>query len=337
MSHGRSATGGDDDKIRRAEELILGPALYTGEELSQATGMALEDAERLWAELGFPPVPPDVRHFTDADAEVLRSVAEFRQWEVIGFEDIASMTRVLGQALSRAAGAETRLITAGAGTLEESAEPGSSPPTPGEALDAALSVGLEVSERFLTYVWRRHLAAALRRALDPRPSEVVGFADLVGYTRLSARLQPSELPELLSRFQQLTTVHIGAHGGQVMKLIGDAVMFVAPDPLAAARGALALRDAMHDDPETPPLRIGLATGPLVHLEGDVYGETVNRASRISELARPDTVLADEATADALAGDEELSLRPTRPHRLKGIGVIRCWVVRRARAAQDAEG
>jgi adenylate cyclase len=351
--------GANEERIRRVEESILGSALYTGEELARLTGVPLEDAERLWAELGFAPVAPDQRHFTEADAEVLRNVAEFRQWGVVGFDDIAAMTRVLGQALARAAGAEARLIMTGvarpgrrhrgraghgrAGTPEaaEAAEPhGDDEGAPSataslehdDALETAVTVGAEVSERFLSYVWRRHLAAALRRALDPRPTEVVGFADLVGYTRLSARLEPAELPALLGRFQQLATTQAGAQGGRVVKLIGDAVMFLAPDPRSAALAALGLRDAMRTDPEAPKVRIGLATGPLVHLEGDVYGDTVNRASRIAELARPDTVLADDDTAAALADAEEVALRPIRPHRLKGIGLTRCWAVRPARAA-----
>lgn len=330
MGDEHEVAGANLDRVRRVEEMILGPALYTGEELAGATGMALADAERLWAELGFPPVAPDVRHFTEADAEVLHNVAEFRQWDVIDFEDIAGMTRVLGQALSRAAGAETRLIMAGTEALGDTAEAGAAAEVDeDELLETAVNLGVEVSERFLSYVWRRHLAAALRRALDPRPTEVVGFADLVGYTRLSARMEPSELPELLGRFQQLATVQVGAQGGQVVKLIGDAIMFVAPDPPSGALAALGLRDAMHDDRESPRVRVGLAMGPLVHLEGDVYGETVNRASRVSELARPDTVLVDEDMAAALAGRPDLTVRPTRPHRLKGIGVTRLWALRRA--------
>lgn len=331
MGDQREEAGGNEERIRRIEESILGAPVYSGEEIARVTGVPLEDAERLWAELGFTPVAPDVRHFTEADAEVLRSLADFRQWEVVGFDDIARMTRVLGQALSRAAGAEARLITAGVAGWDEGAEPrGSSvAPDQDEALHAAVGLGLEVSERFLAYVWRRHLAAALRRVLDPRPTEVVGFADMVGYTRLSARMEPSDLPALLGHFQQVATAQVGMRGGQVVKLIGDAVLFVAPDARAGALAALGLRDAMAEDPDAPKVRIGLAMGPLVHLEGDVYGDTVNRASRISELARPDTVLADDDTATALADVGEVTLRPTRPHRLKGIGLTRCWVVRAA--------
>lgn len=285
-------------------------------------GVPLEEAERLWMELGFPPVEPDVTWFTEADAEVLGNVAEFRQWDVIGFDDIVSMTRVLGQALARAAGAQARL------TLSSLPAGQPSSPEDDEALEAAVTLGAQVSERFLSYVWRRHLAAALGRAVDPRPTEVVGFVDLVGYTELSARLDPDELPELLGRFQQVSSAHVAAQGGRIVKLIGDAVMFVAPEPRAAALAALGLRDALAEDDTSPAVRIGMAVGPLVHLEGDVYGDTVNRASRIAELARRDTILVDDDVAAALAGDPEVSLRPLRPHRLKGIGLVRCWVLRR---------
>jgi adenylate cyclase len=321
---------GDDERIRHIEELVLGPAVYTGQELADATGMAFEEAERLWVELGFPPIAPDVRCFTASDAEVLRNVAEFRGWEVVGFEDIVGMTRVLGQAMARAAGAQARLTLTGAEALEADRAP--APDGDGtEALDAAVTLGLEVSERFIDYVWRRHLAAALRRALDPRPTEVVGFADIVGYTRLSSSLERGELEALLGRFQHAATVEVTRRGGQVVKLIGDAVMFVAPDAPAAARAALGIREQLGEDGSAPPVRVGLAMGPLVHLEGDVYGDTVNRSSRIAELARPDTVLADDAVAAAVEDSADIVARAIRPHRLKGIGMTRCWVLRRAAA------
>ena len=235
------------------------------------------------------------------------------------------MTRVLGQALARAAGAQARLTLAGAGALESA---GADQPD-SEALDAAVALGLEVSGRFVDYVFRRHLAAALRRALDPRPTEVVGFADIVGYTRLSSTLGHAELEALLGHFQHVAAVEVGRHGGQVVKLIGDAVMFVAPDAPAAARAGLGIRDELAQDDSAPPVRVGLAMGPLVHIEGDVYGDTVNRSSRIAELARPDTVLADDDVAAGVEDSSDIVVRAVRPHRLKGIGMTRCWVVRRA--------
>jgi adenylate cyclase len=315
---------GDDPRLGHVEELVLGPAVYTGLELAAATGMAFEDAERLWVELGFPPIAPDVRCFTESDAEVLRNVAEFRGWEVVGFEDIVGMTRVLGQAMARAAGAQARLTLTGAEAMEGEAAGGAT-----EALDAAVTLGLEVSERFIDYVWRRHLAAALRRALDPRPTEAVGFADIVGYTRLSSALDQGELEALLDRFQHAATVEVTRRGGQLVKLIGDAVLFVTPDGAAAARAALGVLDRLADGEPGPSVRVGLAMGPLVHLDGDVYGDTVNRSSRIAELARPDTVLADDGVAAAVEDSHDLVVRAVRPHRLKGIGMTRCWVVRRA--------
>ena len=315
-----------DERIRRVEDLVLGPAVYTGQELADATGMALEDAERLWVELGFPPIAPDVRCFTEADAEVLRNVAEFRGWDVVGFEDIVGMTRVLGQAMARAAGAQARLTVTGAEMLE-AGDAGAQ--SEAEALEAAVNLGLEVSERFIDYVWRRHLAAALRRALDPRPTEVAGFADIVGYTRLSASLDHDQLEALLNRFHHVAAVHVGSQGGQVVKLIGDAVLFVVPDAPSAARAALGIRDELAQDEEAPAVRLGLAMGPLVHMEGDVYGDTVNRASRIAELAHPGTILADDAVAAGVEDSTDIVARAVRPHRLKGIGMTRCWSIRRA--------
>lgn len=318
----------EEETRRHLEQLVLGPPLYTGEEVAQRAGMTIEDAERLWAELGFAPVPRDLRHFTEDDAEVLRQVTEFLQWDVVAFEDIVSMTRVLGQSLSRAAGAQARLTLARAQVLQ--AEGADVPSDQAGVLDVAVDLGLQVSERFLSYVWRRHLVDALTRLLDPRPIEVVGFVDLVGYSRLSSKLEAGELPALIGRFQHVCNTAVTTAGGQVVKLIGDAVMFVVGEPVSAALAALAIRDGLQEEPEAPAVRIGLAIGPLVHLEGDVYGDTVNRASRLAELARPDSVLADDDLATALADHDEVRLRPLRPHRLKGIGLVRAWSIRPGR-------
>jgi adenylate cyclase len=298
-------------------------------EVAEKSGIPIEEAEQLWVELGFPPADRHDRRFTEADAEVLATLRLLRQSRLVPFDEIAGMTRV--QALSRVAGAQVQLTTTNAELPSSSAAPDGAE---AEAFRAAVTLSVAVNERFIGYAWRRHLVAALRRAFDPRTDEIVGFADLVGYTKLTSRLEESELPALLANFQQKASVPITTEGGQVVKLIGDAVMFVAPNPLSAARAALAVRDALEEDDDAPAVRVGLAMGPLVRFEGDVYGDTVNRASRLAEMARPDTILADDALGTALIDESEITVRPLRPRRLRGIGLVRSWSVRTAPGATD---
>lgn len=290
--------------------------------------MSIDDAQRLWIELGFPPVEPDVPHFTDADIEVLKTLVELRSSGLIDDELMISMTRVLGQALSRVAYAqaenlETTAVTSGADgnagrvKIDESTLPG---------ISLLLFDGR--FERFLSYAWRRHLVEAVRRRLDGHQNEgIVGFADLVGYSKLTSQLPPSELPDLISHFERVAYQNISSAGGRVLKLIGDAVMFTAPDPVSAARAALGLRDAPSDDTQLPDVRVGLAMGPLVGIEGDLFGDTVNRANRLSDLARPGAVIVDDELGHALDGSDDFVVRPLRPRKLKGIGFVRAWVLR----------
>ena len=83
----------------------------------------------------------------------------------------------------------------------------------------------------------------------------------------------------------------------MIKTIGDEVLFVADDPLDAARIALAW--SRPGDAEFPEVRVGLAYGDVVSRLGDVYGPVVNLASRLTSVARPGRVLVDRAMRDVL--------------------------------------
>ena len=70
-------------------------------------------------------------------------------------------------------------------------------------------------DRFLSYAWRRHLAEAVRRKLEPHDTDqIVGFADLVGYSSLANRIEPQALPDLISQFEQLAYRSVSPTGGQ---------------------------------------------------------------------------------------------------------------------------
>jgi adenylate cyclase len=87
---------------------------------------------------------------------------------------------------------------------------------------------------------------------------------------------------------------------RLVKLIGDAVMLVSPDPAPLLDAVLALVDAAAAEGEGfPQLRAGVALGAARERDGDVYGHAVNVASRLTAIARPGSVLADEHVHDAL--------------------------------------
>jgi adenylate cyclase len=118
----------------------------------------------------------------------------------------------------------------------------------------------------------------------------VGFVDLVGFTPLSHRMASRELSSFIGQFENQAFQLAAEHGGRIVKHIGDEVMFAAIDPVAGCDLALALIPEFVDEGIQP--RGGLAFGDVVARQGDYYGEVVNLASRLADLAIPGEVLAD---------------------------------------------
>ncbi len=152
---------------------------------------------------------------------------------------------------------------------------------------------------------------------------------------------------MLEEFESLAFELVAEHHGQVIKTIGDEVLFTVADPAAAAELALQLHErseSLHERSESshersepspgrpdelPALRIGLALGPVPSRYGDVYGPVVNIASRLTGLARPGTVLIDQQLAEALAEDERWSIRRLRPVSVRGYHHLLASRLRRA--------
>ena len=122
---------------------------------------------------------------------------------------------------------------------------------------------------------------------------------------------------------------VTAHGGRVVKMIGDEVMFTVDSPRAAAEISLSLAEGTRGADDLTELRVGMAYGPLLEREGDLYGPVVNLASRMTAVAFPGTILVDAALRDELADDQDFRLRSMRPRHLKDLGRVPLWVLRRA--------
>ncbi len=171
-------------------------------------------------------------------------------------------------------------------------------------------------------------SAAPGTAGTARPPEAAGssaaerrlvsvlFADLVGFTALSADRDPEATRELLGRYFDVARDVIARYGGAVEKFIGDAVMAVWGAPTAheddaerAVRAALDLVDAVRglSDPTAGlelRLRAGVLTGEAAVTlgaagQGMVAGDLVNTASRLQAVAAPGSVLVGESTRRAV--------------------------------------
>ncbi|HSN05768.1 MAG TPA: adenylate/guanylate cyclase domain-containing protein [Candidatus Angelobacter sp.] len=316
-------------------DVVLGaPRRMRREEVAHRAGVPLEDARRLWRAMGFADVG-DAVAFTDEDVDALRLIGVLLDRGVLDRSTAVDVARSLGQTMSRLADWQTdtfgRLL-AERGVLDVR-DPLSD--SSAAAVFRELEVLLPALERLLVHGWRRQLAAALERGLGDaeQSAEVetghltVGFADQVGFTRLARRMEEDELAALVERFESRSADVVAKHGGRIIKTLGDEIFFVAADPEAAAEVSLHLLTEHMADDTMPRLRIGLATGTVVTRRGDVFGTTVNLASRLTALARPDSVLVDEATAAALEGSHYAVGRlPARP--VRGLGTVRPAVLRR---------
>jgi adenylate cyclase len=322
-----------EEFVDRLEVEILGPARFSLDDLLTQTGIDLGEAEELWLGLGFPVTGAQGQQFTDADVEVLHSLVDLAAQGYAGPEVTLPMTRVLGQALSRVAQAQAEVFRQPLLAALEAVE--ASPEAIGE-LATVTDRLVDRFEQYVTYVWRRQLVAAIRRELldEGSVTDVVGFVDLVDYTRETRDLDDAELSDVLARFQRMVFDQVTSAEGRVVKVIGDGAMFIAHSVEAAAAAALGLVEAAAADEKLRGVRVGLARGHVVALDGDLYGETVNRASRLADHAYPHTVLVDDATGTALAEIEGVRVKRTKPQKLKGLGSEQTWVVRPPRAPRD---
>ncbi len=314
------------------EGAILGeqPSL-TSEQVAEAAGVTLEQARRLWRALGFPDAG-DQAAFTEADMTALTALVGAVDQGAIDFDTAVRLTRAVGQTMARLADWQVATLSARVEELEKGEEATGS--RIGSALRLTEQVGLPF-EKLLIYSWRRHLAAAVARvealganAADLHTTRVtVGFADLVSFTALSNRLDEDRLGDLVEIFESRCADVVAARRGRIIKTLGDSVLFVSDDPVAAMDIALAIIDVIGYDNRLPDVRIGLATGSVVLQMGDVYGPPVNMAARLTALARRNRVIADAATADLLPADEfDSRLLPARP--VRGFGLVEPVAVRR---------
>src|SRR3954468_2642416 len=162
----------------------------------------------------------------------------------------------------------------------------------------------------------------------------VMFADLVGFTALSERLDAEDVAEGPDAYFEAVREAVARHGGLLEKFIGDAAMavFGAPrvrddDAERAVRAGLALVAAVQRvgagfalEAGTLRVRVGVESGETVYGEasaerGPVTGDVVNTAARLQAAGEPETVTIGEATALAVA--DAIVLERLPPFELKG--------------------
>lgn len=318
---------------RLERELLGGDRRYNRAQVADLAGVPYEQARVLWRALGFADVGDDEPVFTDRDVEALKTVTRLVELGVIDEKTQLAMTRAMGQSLARLADWQVSAITTALAADEGLHAEG--------AAEAAREL-VPVMESLIGYVWRRHLAATAGRVLAASPEElvartmVVGFADLVGFTSLTRHVDESELAELVEHFEGVASDVVAELGGRVIKTVGDEVMFTADNPAVGAEIALSLLERVQAVDALPDLRIGLAHGSVLTRLGDIYGEPVNLASRLTSVARPGSVLVDRELGGVLEGDPRWWLRRTPPRPVRGYALLQAMRLRRADPSGDGD-
>src|SRR5437762_473507 len=333
--------GASDDEIERAVaqgwlpllalDCVLTPGRRTYDlaGLAAAAGFDEELARRLWRAVGFPDVPSGVAAFTDRDVDAARLALAQAPERDIEEGTLLQQVRVISGSLARVASVEAE------GIAELLTEMHASHASEDEIALAVLSdTRLADVGVLIDYLHRLQLRAAVWRqmvlAAVPDIAIAVGFADLSGYTKISAALDASELSALVGRWEAVAYDTIAANGARVVKTIGDEVMYVGLTNETVA-ASLGLRDAA-TAAGLPALRIGVASGPVISRDGDYFGPVVNLASRLTEIAAPGEVLVPAALRDELRPDSGCDVRfvDRGTQQLRSIGSVEVFALERSR-------
>jgi len=303
-----------------ADRLIVSDKRYTAAEIAELTGIEPEMLNSLSRSMGLPIADPGDPVYTDLELEAAERLKIGRALGIPDEETLA-LLRVLGRSLSQVAESLRAL------PLKMVIEPGLSEAELAQRYAAAVEQMYPLVDPLVSSILTLHLRHATQaevvNALERSGGELPGsrevavaFADLVGFTRLGEEVPPDELGRLAARLETLAG-EAADPPVRLVKTIGDAAMLASPEPEPLLGATLALVEAADAEGEDfPQLRAGAALGLALPRAGDWFGRPVNLASRITSVARPGSLLADEALHASAEEDYRWSFAGQR--RLKGL-------------------
>lgn len=310
---------------------------HSANDIAERTGLEREFLDRLWRALGMALTDPQEPSFTDADAEAAERVSALVA-AGLSEDAIVEIGRVMSRGMFTVAStirnvfADTYLH---AGDDEQSLAlryaQASRELTP--LLGPVLEHVLGVQQHSLIRQAAVDTAALQAGRLPQSQPVTFCFADLVDFTKLGESVDSTALGDVAARLDEMA-MEVAEPPVRLIKTIGDAAMFQSSDAAALVGAALSLVErADAQGEEFPQICAGLAHGEALERSGDWYGRPVNLASRITDIARPGSVLADGATKEA-AGKEAYRYSFAGKRRIKGIdGEVELHRVR----AQTSEG
>jgi adenylate cyclase len=148
--------------------------------------------------------------------------------------------------------------------------------------------------------------------MSDQTSGCVLFADVSGSTKLYETVGDTTAHAAIDLCVRMFSALTEQHGGRVIKTIGDEVMSIFPNAESAGTAARDIQLGMTDmapvDKVRLGVRIGLHYGPVVERDGDVFGDTVNLAARLTEMASRGQIITSMETVDLLAPIQKMDCR-----------------------------
>jgi adenylate cyclase len=153
---------------------------------------------------------------------------------------------------------------------------------------------------------------------DPLGPPAIAFVDLSGFTRLTRERGDESAVRIATSLQRRADEAAKRHGGRLVKLLGDGAMLRLTDATAGVDAALDLVEIMSGE-GTISSHAGVHAGPVIERDLDVFGQTVNLASRIADVAGPGEVLASRAVVEQAGdGDAPYWFEQIEDANLKGV-------------------
>jgi TolB-like protein/Flp pilus assembly protein TadD len=145
-------------------------------------------------------------------------------------------------------------------------------------------------------------------------------ADVAGYSRLMSKDEAGTLSALKALRKDVFAPQVTAHKGRVVKLMGDGALVEFPSVVDAVDCAIAVQRALAEraSREQIELRIGINLGDIIIEGSDIYGDGVNVAARIQEVAKPGGVALSAVAHDQVAGKVGVAFEDAGEHELKNI-------------------
>jgi adenylate cyclase len=315
----RRAVARDRLAMLPIERVFTSDLAYTLAEFSEQTGLDTDFIARDYLALGVSRPVADEPQFSEADVAAGKMLKQFMDAGV-SEEDVLELARIVGRSSAAFVDAVLEVLA------KRFLRAGDTQRDAGLRFAGVASTMMPFLGPLLENPARLHLREIVRREVIgraevtsgrlPDTREVtVGFADLVGWTRLG-EAAPVEAVGRVAARMATAAAEVAEPPVRLIKLIGDAAMFVSSETDPLLEATLRLIERAAEDDQLPALRAGVARGPALGRAGDWYGRPVNLASRITGVAEPDGLLATREVHDSATGDFEFG--GAKQVSLKGI-------------------